>query len=66
MPLCPFHYVLVLVMELSDASQQTLKIGGGYMTLKEHYHSDIKGTLAWMAPEYICGEPFSKRSDVWR
>lgn len=61
-------YVLVLVMESPNGLPNKLKIGS-YTLIKEHDHSinmSIKGTMAWMAPEYIRGEKFSKLSDVWR
>ena len=60
--------VVVLVMESPETSPKTLKIGS-YTLAKEHDHSTVmslKGTMAWMAPEYIRGEKFSTLSDVWR
>ena len=46
----------------------TLKIAD-FDEVKDHDHTmtmSLVGTVAYMAPEVITEERFSKRSDVWR
>lgn len=46
----------------------TLKITD-FDTIKELHQTitlSFKGTIAWMAPEVLTEEKFSRKSDVWR
>lgn len=50
------------------SSQVTLKIAD-FDEIKEIVHTtrmSFRGTIAWMAPEVLADEKFSKASDVYR
>ena len=68
---CIFFFISVLVREAiinNDLHNKTMKITD-FGLAREMYRTtrmSAAGTYAWMAPEVIKNNTFSRHSDVWR